>query len=236
MHEIISTHWPRGVGDRLNRALLNIGKLCRYLGEEISIKETDDALLYASNDTETQFVIESLCEERFIEQELHTMEKGQRIWRVEVRSAGWHRIYELQSAAEREKSKRVFVAMWFEESLKSIFENGFLPSIRDDCGFEPRRIDYKEYNDDVMAEVIAEIRASRFLIADLTGARNGVYFEAGFAKGLGLPVIFTCREKDIKEAHFDVSHYNMVLWNDVSELRKRLTSRIRETISDARLL
>ena len=33
---------------------------------------------------------------------------------------------------------------------------------------------------------MAEIRRSRFVVADYTGQVNGVYFEAGFALGLGL--------------------------------------------------
>ena len=39
-----------------------------------------------------------------------------------------------------------------------------------------------------------QIRKSKFLIADFTGQRGGVYYEAGFAYGLGLPVIWTCRK------------------------------------------
>jgi hypothetical protein len=33
---------------------------------------------------------------------------------------------------------------------------------------------------------MAEIQKSRFVVADYTGQRNGVYFEVGFAVGLGL--------------------------------------------------
>jgi len=37
------------------------------------------------------------------------------------------------------------------------------------------------------------------MICDLTGYRGGVYFEAGFAYGLGLEVIYTCRKDWTKE-------------------------------------
>ena len=41
----------------------------------------------------------------------------------------------------------------------------------------------------------------RFVVADVTNHRNGVYFEAGYAMGMGLPVIWMCHKDDMKEAH-----------------------------------
>ena len=36
-----------------------------------------------------------------------------------------------------------------------------------------------------MDRIIAQIRASKFVVADFTRNRGGVYYEAGFALGLG---------------------------------------------------
>ena len=58
----------------------------------------------------------------------------------------------------------------------------------EDTGFRALRIDMKQFNEKICDHIIAEIRRSRFLIADVTGHRAGVYFEAGYAMGLGLPV------------------------------------------------
>ena len=80
------------------------------------------------------------------------------------------------------------------------------------------------------------------MVADLTGYRGGVYWEAGFAFGLGLPVIYTCHEqwlnsnKDlgIEGVHFDVSHRNMILWNDsedgLNKFRDNLKNRIEAVV------
>jgi nucleoside 2-deoxyribosyltransferase len=58
-----------------------------------------------------------------------------------------------------------------------------------------------------------EIRACRFLIADLTHANNGAYWEAGFAEGLGKPVTYTCKKSEFaKASHFDTNHHLTVLW------------------------
>jgi len=50
-----------------------------------------------------------------------------------------------------------------------------------------------------------------------------------------LPVIYACRENSVKKTHFDLRNFNMVVWDDPAELRKKLTDRIRATIPGAKL-
>ena len=77
---------------------------------------------------------------------------------------------------------------------------------------------------------MAEIRRSRFVVADYTGQVNGVYFEAGFALGLGLRVIPTCRADEVPNLHFDIKHLNTLLWSPLAELADGLNRRIRAVI------
>ena len=134
-------------------------------------------------------------------------------------------------------SSRAFVAMWFDPSMDDAWESGIKKGI-EDSGYKPVRIDKTEFNDRIDDEIIAEIRRSRFLVADFTQdgdrARGGVYYEAGFAHGLDLPVIFTCRKDVIDDGliHFDTRQYNHIVWETPGELRKRLAERIAATIGD----
>ena len=57
-----------------------------------------------------------------------------------------------------------------------------------------------------MDKVLGDIRLSPFVVADFTEHRNGVYLEAGFARGLGLRVVHTCRKDHMDKAHFDTAH------------------------------
>jgi hypothetical protein len=79
-------------------------------------------------------------------------------------------------------------------------------------------------------EIIAEIRRSRFLVADFTceegKVRGGVYFEAGFASGLNIPIIWTCKTTSMKDLHFDTRQYPHIEWKDSTELYSRLKARI----------
>jgi hypothetical protein len=119
--------------------------------------------------------------------------------------------------------------MWFDASLQDAWTNGFYPAIRA-AGFRPVRIDREEYVGSVSDEIMAEIRRSSFLVADYTGHRNGVYFEAGFAAGRGLTVIPTCRASDMDNLHFDIRHLNTLRWITPDDLASALEARIRAVI------
>jgi hypothetical protein len=128
-----------------------------------------------------------------------------------------------------------FVAMWFDPSMDDAWTEGFELAIAG-AGYRPFRIDKKEHNNKIDDEIIAEIRRSRFLVADFThgdsGPRGGVYFEAGFAQGIGIPVIFTARKGMEDVVHFDTRQYNHIFWESEAELRDRLAARISATIGD----
>ena len=102
------------------------------------------------------------------------------------------------------------------------------------------RIDRKPDVDKIDDEIIAEIRRSRFLVADFThgdkGARGGVYYEAGFAYGLGKPVIYTCRADMVDYLHFDTRQYAHILWETPEELREGLKNKIVARIGEGTVL
>ena len=141
--------------------------------------------------------------------------------------AGYDRLAAL--AASHTPSTQAFVAMWFHPSTQDAWEDGIRPGIVA-AGYVPLRIDQKEHANRIDDEIIAEIRKSRFVVADFThgesGPRGGVYYEAGFAHGLGIPVIFTCRSDILDELHFDTRQYNHIDWETPQELCERLTKRI----------
>jgi hypothetical protein len=122
-----------------------------------------------------------------------------------------------------------FVAMSFDAGLRPAWTNGFEPAIRA-AGYVPLRIDEKEFLGGITDQIMAEIRRSRFVVADYTGQKNGVYFEAGFALGLSLPVIPTCRADEIEKRHFDIKHLNTLAWKNAGELADLLEKRIRAVI------
>jgi len=141
---------------------------------------------------------------------------------------GWRRIDELKKTQPR--ARQAFVAMSFAPEGDVVWSEGLKPGIEESNYYTAFRVDRTEHNDKLDDYIIANIRRSGLLVADFTGHRGGVYFEAGFALGLGIPVIWTCRSTDVDGLHFDTRQYNHIIWETPADLRRRLTDRILATV------
>jgi hypothetical protein len=131
--------------------------------------------------------------------------------------------------ATSSESVNGFIAMWFDPSMNAVRTNGLEQAIRS-AGYNPIIVSGVEHINKIDDEIISLIRKSKFLVADFTGHRGGVYFEAGFAMGLGLPVFWSCRRDDLSNLHFDVRQYNCIDWTDPPDLAVRLKRRIEAVI------
>jgi nucleoside 2-deoxyribosyltransferase len=149
--------------------------------------------------------------------------------------AGWIRF---EGFAKEQASHQGFVAMWFNDEMTRAFEEGIAPAIID-AGYSPMRIDNKQHVNKVDDEIIAEIRRSRFVVSDFTcepeKPRGGVYFEAGFAMGLAIPVIWTVKDTSLKDLHFDTRQYSHIVWKNSADLREQLVKRIGAVLGDGPL-
>ena len=183
----------------------------------------DYPLIDAKTWEEAVFVLQFLQTSGYVSDGL-TMGRG---WSGRVEMSGWT---ELQAVTtNRGRPGRCFVALWFDPSMDDACEVGFKPALRD-CGLDPIIMRDVHFNDDVCDRILAEIRLAQVVIVDFTGNRGGVYFEAGFARGLGREVIFTCRQDAMKDVHFDTNHYHHITWETPEDLRQKLKDRIQATI------
>lgn len=92
-------------------------------------------------------------------------------------------------------------------------------------------MDEIEHNNQIVPDMLYEIRNARFIVAELTNHNNGAYFEAGYALGIGREVIQVCKKSTFEtDGHFDVKQVNSVLWENYDDLTERLVSRIQATI------
>jgi nucleoside 2-deoxyribosyltransferase len=107
------------------------------------------------------------------------------------------------------------------ERLKPVWGGAIKPAI-EKAGYTAYRIDEQAHSDNIIFKIMAEIRNSRFVVADVTEQRNGVYFEAGYALGLGLPVIWSVRKDDASNVHFDTAQYNQIRWESAPDLEEAM--------------
>ncbi len=138
---------------------------------------------------------------------------------------------EAKLSLETKKTKKVFVAMNFNEKYNSL-----RPQIRNSItenGYEPVFIDNLEHNNQIVPEILKEIQDCHFVIADLSGQRGSVYFEAGYALAKNKPLILTCSHLDVDNIHFDLAQIKTIFWEDEYDLYERLKKRIDATIGHA---
>jgi hypothetical protein len=183
---------------------------------------TDWPLVFARNAEELNGILSLLIARDYVR--IAPSERGRTP--VELTLGGWARIEELRRTGV--KPDQAFLAMWFHASMDDARDNGFLPAIRD-AGYEPMVLSLLEHNRVLDDVIVSEIRRSGLVVADFTGDRKSVYFEAGFAFGLGIEVIYTCRADALEAMAFDTEHRNHVVWVSAADLRPKLAARIRAT-------
>ncbi len=148
---------------------------------------------------------------------------------VSVSLDGYQRLAELDSP--NIGSDQVFVAMWFNDDTEQLRET--IRAAVKAANLKPYFVDEDSSNQDKISDRIElEIRRSRLIVADFThddkGARGSVYYEAGLAKGLGLPVVWTCRGSNMGDLHFDTNHYPHLEWSEATldAFQEDLTAKI----------
>ena len=183
------------------------------------------AFAWCKNLQELIFYLESLEERGLLKITLRSDQIPVR--QVMITAKGWD-FLEANRHKGREDSKKVFIAMWFDKSMDSAFD-AIYDAVKE-IKYEPVRMDRVEHIDKIDDKIIAEIKSSKFLIADLTKHINGVYYEAGFAQGRNIPVIWCVRKDNLNRAHFDIRQFNCIVWNDEEDLKEKLINRIKAVI------
>ncbi|PSR52030.1 hypothetical protein AHMF7605_00095 [Adhaeribacter arboris] len=95
-------------------------------------------------------------------------------------------------------------------------------------GYKVIIIDEEHINSDktIPDAILSGIKQSKFCVADFTLHRNGVYFESGYALGLGKSVIYTCHKDDFSDSHFDIKQLQHIIYNTPEDLERMLVDKI----------
>jgi len=209
---------PTNPVEQMDRVLRSFRKRMRSAAHAVIIDDNEYALGYAQDREEYYYLLNKLVSMGSLE----SVGSGQ----FRIDTGGWNRLIEISKTSQI--SSQAFVAMRFHDDLTSVYDDGIYAALVG-TGYEPFRIDRKEHNDRIDDRIIAEIRKSGLVVADFTMHSPGVYFEAGFALGLAIPVIWTCREDENKGLHFDTRQFNHIMWKNVADLKEQLINRINAT-------
>ena len=146
---------------------------------------------------------------------------------------GWDE-YEALKGGMR-SGKTGFLAMKFgDETLEAFARTHLKALIKEQLDYD--LVDIRDVSragviDNLMRE---QIRDSAFIIADLTHDNLGAYWEAGYAEGLGKPVIYICEKTKFEETktHFDTNHCTTVMWTNenVDTFQREIIATLRRSL------
>ena len=223
---------PKNPYDSFDKILFYISNKADHAGDFVPIRSGFDyPIAFAKNEDEFKHLLRIMSSDlkwiTFTNPSKSTIHEDQT--KYQLTAEGWKRL--IATADENKLSNQIFVAMKFNDKpLDEAWDKGFKKAIIE-TGYSPFRVDKQEHNKKICDEIIAGIKSSSCVISDATGINAGVYYEAGFAKGIGLEVIWTCREDCVKNLHFDTRQYNHIVWKDNDDLKTQLIARIRATLS-----
>ena len=152
---------------------------------------------------------------------------------VNLTLEGW-RQYESEKRGKFEGNCG-FIAMQFgDPGLDDFVQDVVKPAVKNGIGY-----DLVDMRDVAQAGVIdnimrVQIRDSAFVIADLTHDNHGAYWEAGYAEGLGRPVVYICEKTKFEreKSHFDTNHCTTVPWSrdDSEGFSRELIATLRRSL------
>lgn len=193
------------------------------------------AAIGSPNPTMAAELASELMESRLIDAtRVGSMDGSNALININLTLDGWERF---ESERRGEVSGNYgFIAMQFGDAvLDSFLEEILKPAIKDGIGY-----DLVNMNDVSRAGIIdnimrSQIRDSAFVIVDLTHDNYGAYWEAGYAEGLGKPVIYICEKDkfDKEKTHFDTNHCTTVMWSEdrKDDIPKELIATLRRSLN-----
>lgn len=254
---INSVNPPRTLINKINFIIKDLADNTKFFGETIKIERPFGyRLFFCKDNAELQNILDTLKQQEFITKASNSMlgvvntAKDLPPREIVLTAKG---LQYAETLFNRTNSNQCFVAMWFDDSTASLYETiqravtGNPKADRNSkeygANYNIMKIDEKEHINYIPAEIISEIKRSKFMIADLSGYRGGVYYEAGFADGLGIPVILTCNKEWFEKhtdnngiphegVHFDLKQKNILIWEDdkLDEFQRKLVARIGEIV------
>lgn len=103
-----------------------------------------------------------------------------------------------------------------------------LDAIKEACiklGLNAERIDEAQSNEKISDRILESIQKSEYVVVDLTESRPNVFYEAGYAQGIGKLPIYIARTGTKLE--FDLKDYPVIFFESYRDLKTRLENRLR---------
>lgn len=210
--------------DKAKKLIKQMRKRSNYYGAVVDLHySVDYPLAYAKNEDEMEAIVRLLVNKGLFENTDKYSVRGS--YRAILTAEAWDVANKINKIVT--DSSQAFIATWFDDSMDDsivAIEQAVLVS-----GYKPVCIKYEKFSEKIIDKALNEIRKSKFVVVDLTGGRNSVFFEAGFAVGLELECIYVFKkntEINNNNLEFYVKHYQCYQYESGDELKELLVNAI----------
>jgi nucleoside 2-deoxyribosyltransferase len=222
------------VYQQIDNCLRYLALRCRHLGREY--ESVDPALISAIGAIDASATVALLEELRDAGQLKAYFISEENAVSIKLTLQGWTRAGELEHGLASEAFG--FMAMQYGDTLlEQVVAEVFRPSA-ELAGFSLEILRDRPQAGVIDNYLRSRLKLCRFVIADLSHANNGAYWEAGYAEGLGKPVIYTCNAAvfEASRTHFDTNHCQTIVWDEanLAEAKTQLLACIRNTLPEAK--
>lgn len=141
---------------------------------------------------------------------------------AETGGAKWHALQSLDSSNGHSKNinpRLVFAVMPFAAEFHDVYQLGIKPTV-EELGLECKRADDFLHIRDIMEVIRENIKAARLIIADMSDNNPNVFYELGYAQGIGKSVVLIT--KDRSKVPFDLRSINSIEYTRIADLKNSL--------------
>ncbi len=178
--------------------------------------------------------------EKIYAQELNEFEEkyAGRVERLEyeqlnsVKSDWDERATDLVALAEKiaeSRSALVIMSYGGAADIEDAFDS--FVDVCEELGYRCERVTQENAGERILPDILARIGRAAFAIVDLTELRPNVFYELGYADGMGKRVIITARAGT--ELPFDVKDMPTIMWSGQRQLKQDLRKRIISVVKPA---
>lgn len=127
------------------------------------------------------------------------------------------------------RQSKAFVVMQFTDEFNELYEEVIRPTV-EAFGIESMRADDFYTSGLILNDIAQSIIESQFIIADITPDNPNVFYEVGYAHGIGKPVILLS-EKSREKLPFDVSAFRTLFYDNSIGGKSKVEERLKKFIS-----
>jgi hypothetical protein len=126
--------------------------------------------------------------------------------------------------------KFVFVLMPFTDAFNDIYAYGIKQTCTE-MNVYCERVDEQIFSERILDRIYNQIAKADLIIADMTGRNANVFYEVGYAHGIGKDVILLTQNAD--DIPFDLKHFPHIIYNgEIKTLSAGLKTRVEWFLSE----